>query len=50
MLNGTVRLFPEAVTAPPLPERVHWLFETVLVVPGVTGPKTPLLLSLNKYS
>ena len=39
MEKGTIRLLPEAVTAPPLPDRVQRLFDTVLLLPGVIGPR-----------
>ena len=44
---GTVKLFPDGLTCPPLPI-VHWLFDSV-PLPNVTGPIHPLPASLAKY-
>ena len=49
--TGMVRLLPAAATAPPVPDMLHWLLNTVLLPPGVTEPETnPVVLSLNKDS
>ena len=47
--TGKVRLLPDVVTVPPLPDTVHWLLDSVTLAPGVIEPETsPVAPSLNR--
>lgn len=47
-LTGTVRFGPDVMTGPPVPDSVHWLFDTEDTVPGVIGPRVAVFPSLNR--
>src|SRR5216684_568859 len=46
----TVRLLPSPDAVDPAPLSVHWLFCTVVALPGVTGPSRKFPASLSSHS